>query len=315
MKRTGLWISAVVGALAVISGLGYLGSRSGTPASPRMITVSVIVANSTGGRWTRFQAGIEKAADDYNVLLNYAVTGPFSSIYNEEKTIRRESEGADAVIVQLVDTSDTVELIREICQARALALVDTDAPAEAGDNFAAITADNTELGAALARQVLRDHEHPVIGIAAGNQNMASMQERLKAFREEAETNGAVIQWVINNPSGIYDAQTTDPADIIVALDNDGLEEAVAARSRLNEEVTVFGVGCSDKTIYDLDHGRIEAMVVPDDFRMGYLAIADVAARVNAPNIPMTHRTIDYSVVTKNNIYDQNNAAALFPVIN
>ena len=60
---------------------------------------------------------------------------------------------------------------------------------------------------------------------------------------------------------------------------------------------------------------ITAMIVPDEFQMGYLALSDVVARVNAPNIPMVHREIPYTVITRTNLYDADNAAFLFPVIN
>ncbi len=274
----------------------------------------VIVNNSSSSRWVRFQAGLEQAADDFGISLNYAVTGEFSSIYREKQTIQRESDKADAVIVQLVDTSDTIDLINELCRDKVLALVDTDAPAEAGDNYASITADNMSIGSELAN-IACTESGLKIGVLTGNQKMSSMQERYRMFKARAEKLGAEVIWTISNPVHLSSTQTEDPADIIVALDNDSLEAAVDVLMQENSTIPLYGVGCSDKTIYYLDRGMIGAMIVPDDFRMGYQAVREVAARLDAPNIPMAHHVVPYTRITKENIYDSENAALLFPIIN
>ncbi len=319
MTRPKRWPGVIIAVLILaLIGLGVLARRGSNESPVPLIEVSVVVDDSANARWTRFQAGLEQAAADYDVSLNYAVTPKFTALPDEERTIRSEADGTSAVIVQLIDSSDTVELISTICAERVLGLVDTDAAAEAGDNFASITADNTGIGTALADLLLERFGNKMtgikIGILTGNQNMSSMQERLAAFTEGMKNSGAEIVWQITASDRIEAWMEEAPADILVALDNDSLESAADAAGG-NESAVVYGVGCSDKTIYALDHGMISAMIVPDEFQMGYLALSDVVARVNAPNIPMVHREIPYTVITRTNLYDADNAAFLFPVIN
>lgn len=316
MKRNRIWFVLIfAAALLALLGLGYLNDAGLRDTGDEIIEVSVVVDDSTNGRWTRFQAGLEQAADDYNVALNYAVTQKFSRISDEEAVIRSEADGADAVIVQLIDTSDTVGLISSLCAERVLGLVDTDAAAEAGDNFASITADNTAIGTALAdllkQQYGKGLSGMTIGLLSGNQNMRSMQERLTGFKTGIAGSGAKLFWEGRGTAW----ESAGLPDIVIALDNDSLESAADALSADEEPPALYGVGCSDKTIYALDHGAISAMIVPDEFQMGYLALSDVVARVNAPNIPMVPREIPFSIITRTNLYDPANAAFLFPVIN
>ncbi len=316
MKRNRIWSVLLVAAVLLgLLGLRYLSGTELRDADTPIVAVSVVVDDSTNGRWTRFQAGLEQAADDYSVALSYAVTSKFSSIRDEEAVIRSEAAAADAVIVQLIDTSDTVQLISSLCAERVLGLVDTDAPAEAGDNFASITADNTAIGTALADLLKEQYGDELrdmtVGILYGNQKMRSMQERLAGFKAGIADSGAAVFWEGSGTAW----ESAGLPDIVIALDNDSLENAADALETGEDAPALYGVGCSDKTIYALDHGQISAMIVPDEFQMGYLALSDVVARVNAPNIPMVPREIPFTVITRTNLYDPANAAFLFPVIN
>ncbi len=316
MKRNRIWSVLLVAAVLLgLLGLRYLSGTELRDADTPMVAVSVVVDDSTNGRWTRFQAGLEQAADDYRVALSYAVTSKFSSIRDEEAVIRSEAAAADAVIVQLIDTSDTVQLISSLCAERVLGLVDTDAPAEAGDNFASITADNTAIGTALADLLKEQYgdglRDMTVSILYGNQKMRSMQERLAGFKAGIADSGAAVFWEGSGTAW----ESAGLPDIVIALDNDSLETAADALETGENTPVLYGVGCSDKTIYALDHGMIAAMIVPDEFQMGYLALSDVVARVNAPNIPMVPREIPFTVITRTNLYDPANAAFLFPVIN
>ena len=303
MKRNRILSVLIIAAVLLgLFGLRYFSGTELRDTDTPMVEVAVVVDDSTNGRWTRFQAGLEQAADDYDVALSYAVTPKFNTIRDEAEVIRSEADGTNAVIVQLIDTSDTVELISTLCAERVLGLVDTDAPAEAGDNFASITADNTAIGTALANLLKEQYggelTHMTIGILYGNQKMRSMQERLTGFREGIARSSAQIFW---EGSG-------------TAWESAGLPEADVLETG-EKAPALYGVGCSDKTIYALDHGKIAAMIVPDEFQMGYLAMSDVVARINAPNIPMVPREIPFAVITRTNLYDPANAAFLFPVIN
>jgi ribose transport system substrate-binding protein len=102
-------------------------------------------------------------------------------------------------------------------------------------------------------------------------------------------------------------------DVIAVLDNENLELA-GDSLRSNEEIRLYGIGCSDKTIYYLDRGIISAMIVPDDFQMGYLAMTDIYNRLQAPNAPMRNREVSFEVITKENLYSPRHEAMLFPII-
>ncbi|MBR4456877.1 MAG: substrate-binding domain-containing protein [Solobacterium sp.] len=305
--------------LLLIVAVGYNGFRIAEEEETVPLQISVVVNHSTGSRWTRFQGGLEDAAEDYGVTVNYAVTGSISSLYFQERIVRREAEDADGLILQLVDSAEAAELINSLSREKVLILVDTDAASEAGDACSSVTADNRLAGQLLAEAVREDFGEQTAqlraGILSGNRKMDSMQERLQYFLNGFEEQGGTVAWTIANVSRLEQMNEEQPVNLLIALDNESLEAAVDAAENGTLDAAVYGVGCSDKTIYYLDKGMIRAMVVPDDFLMGYYAVSNAVERLRAPNSPMKNKTVTCRLIRPDTIYNEESEALLFPIIN
>ncbi|MBQ7658443.1 MAG: substrate-binding domain-containing protein, partial [Butyrivibrio sp.] len=204
-----------------------------------------------------------------------------------------------------------------------LLLVDTsaDMDVDVEGKSACIQVDNVELGSALANEVRiavgNDLNGKTIGILTGNLRQNALSERLQGFTENIQSSGAEIAWSDYDPVSMTDRlvrrQNESRADIIVALDNSGLESACEYALKQEEIPKIFGVGISIKNVSYLDDGLITSMVVPNEYYMGYQSVAAVARRLDNRLTPMQDEKIPFRVVNRDNLFDESNQRILFPV--
>jgi ribose transport system substrate-binding protein len=286
--------------------------------------VSVVLDDSASGRWTSFMAGMEQAAKDNGIKLTIVNTGKNIAL-NQQYAIMNEeiAAGADGIILQVTSSTGTEGMISDISSKVVLELVDTDAQTDIDveGRFACIAPDNMEIGRALANEVrialgseISQHK---VGIIAGNIRQKCIADRLQGFTENMESSGAEVVWTINSTLNIAERikfkQIDNPCDILVALDDAGLEKT--CEYALKEGVTpyIFGEGNSIKNVSYLDDGLIYSMVVPNEYYMGYQALAAVAKRLVNRLTPMENEVISFRVINKENLFDEMNQRLLFPV--
>lgn len=91
MKRTKkILLYVLMGFLLVIFSLLLL--LTGERQEVKRKSISVIVDNSTSNRWTALKEGMEAAAKDYNLRLNYVSTVKLWSVTAELEMAAREME-------------------------------------------------------------------------------------------------------------------------------------------------------------------------------------------------------------------------------
>ena len=286
--------------------------------------VSVVIDDSGSGRWASFISGMEQAAKDNGLRLNIVATGKNLSLSQQYKIINEEiSDGADGIIFQVSSSRGTENIISDISNKAVLLLVDTsaDMDVDVEGKSACIQADNVELGSALANEVRiafgNDLNGKTIGILTGNLRQNALSERLQGFTENIQSSGAEIAWSDYDPVSMTDRlvrrQNESRADIIVALDNSGLESACEYALKQEEIPKIFGVGISIKNVSYLDDGLITSMVVPNEYDMGYQSVAAVARRLDNRLTPMQDEKIPFRVVNRDNLFDESNQRILFPV--
>lgn len=289
-------------------------------------SVSVIVNDSNSDRWIAMREGLEQAAQDHNIELNYVSTGAIVDIDEEMALISREIErGADGIIAQMIDSNVNSESVEAIDSRVALMLLETDVTPE--EVYTYIGPDNLAIGTSIAEAVKEDFgaglDGKKIGILAGNQDQIAMQQRLEGLEAEFLDTGVELLWTIQGQSTETSAdiilkQQTSPADIIVALGNSETEAAVDYLLTLppekGEDVCLYGAGCSEKAVYYLDKGVIQTLVVPNEFNMGYQSMAGMAKQLEYRLSEVESQTVNYLVVDRTNLYDEENQKILFPIV-
>ena len=107
------------------------------------------------------------------------------------------------------------------------------------------------------------------------------------------------------------------ADIVIALENSETERAVDYMQENQISVNncvLYGVGNSEKVVYELDKGRIQALLVPNEFHMGYQSVKELATKLEYHTAEMRNVTTGYLMVDREHLYDAENQKILFPIV-
>lgn len=284
--------------------------------------VSVIVEDSSSDRYTSFREGLERGAEDYHIRLNVVSTGNFLNLEEEYQIIHRELDnGAKGVIVEMCDSRNYTDDAAVEIGSDKMILAETDVDAEG--MYAAILPQSYEMGAAVAEAVIADYGENLaevnIGILAGNQKQTAGVQCLKGFMDKIQTAGASIAWNLSDEDNVNNTfewcLQKKKVDIVVSLDNDTTEQAVDyLQAQKQIKFQLYGIGCSEKNVYYLDKGEIRALIVPNEFNIGYLSVAAIAGQLREPLSSAKTEEIGFLTITKENLYDEENQKILFPIV-
>ena len=200
-------------------------------------------------------------------------------------------------------------------------LVDENAYEVMSNVVGVISPDHRAIGEAIAGETAvyapKPLEKCTIGVIRGSSALSSMEQRMDGFTETLESLGGKTTWVLEymgDAKAIRDklAEAEKP-DILVALDNAGLEAAGEYASSQEKEMTVIGTGTSTKSIYYLDCGIVQSLVVPEDYMMGYQSVSDLADYIHRNRFLPLVRTIAHRTIHKDTLFAEENQEILFPV--
>ena len=324
MNRNRVYFGLLIFALIVTivwTSAGMLGVNK----EEKKYSVSVIINDSNNDRWIAMREGLEQAAKDDNIQLNYVSTGVFTSEEEEKALIEREVEnGADGIIVQLVSSEDSYAVFEKIDPSVAVMLLETDAVPEGV--YAVTAPDNHWIGEALAQTIFQDYGDSLpdkkIGILSGNQDQLSMHQRLGSVKKLLKDENIEPVWILsgqgeNLSTELMAKQADEPVDILITLGNAETETAVdylQADAGYKRQFMIYGEGCSDKAVYYLDKGVIKTLVVPNEFNMGYQSVHSIAEQIKYKLSSAESTTVDSLVINRQNLYDEENQKTLFPIV-
>ena len=146
--------------------------------------ISVIVSKSSEGRWVPFKAGLEQAAKDNGIELDYVYTDYIDNIYAEASLInQRIAQGADGIIAEFC-LSDGIQDIVSSLSARVpveFVVTSVDAEVDVRGNHGTVAPDNYAVGRAIGNEFVidsvigKEDGKRKIGIVSGNQKQAGMK--------------------------------------------------------------------------------------------------------------------------------------------
>ena len=321
MKKNRFFPALVLLLLILIGVVTALMIReSGSTAQPRKI--HVIIDNSNDNRWVQFIAGMKQAAEDQEVNLTIVPTGHMETLSEEAAVVERAiGNGTDGVIVQLCSSIDAASTLERLSARTNIELVDESAYEVMSNIVGIVSPDHRALGEAIAAETDRFADKPLeqctIGVIRGSSALSSSEHRMDGFIQELENRGGKAAWVLEQTGDAknikdYLAEVKAP-DILVALDNAGLEAAGDYAAALGNKMIVVGTGTSTKALYYLDSGIVQSLVVPEDYMMGYQSVSDLADYIHRNRFLPQVRTIQFRTVWKDTLFAEENQEILFPV--
>lgn len=301
-----IFIEAVLGTMVLF--LAFLMLREKNV--DKRYQISVIVENADDTQWSAFKYGLKMAAEDKGAEMVMVSTGASLSQEEEKKLIEEEiKNGADGVIVQPVSGEDTQQMLKKVGNKAEIMLVDDILSGI--EKFPVIQPDAYAIGKTLVEELLKDYggnlEGKTLGILNGKEGLKSSAEKEKGFIEALQGTGAEIVW--------SDTQITEnmpDVDFVIALDDNSLRAAgeMAAANNLHGAI-VYGIGNSTQSVYYLDMGIAECLVIPDTFNVGYQSLTELVNKLEKAFYEYENQEISYTVMRKENMFSKENQEVIF----
>ena len=324
MKNKRLFPALVLILVAMIMAVtGFMLWESGNTANLRQI--HVIIENSNDNRWVQFIEGMKQAAEDQEIILTIVPTGHMETLSEEEAIIERAiANGSDGVIIQLCSSIDAASMLEKLNSRTNIELVDENAYEVMSNVVGVVSPDHKAIGETIANEAALFAEKPLekctIGVIRGSSalsSLSSMEQRMDGFTEALESLGGKTTWVLEQNGDAKDIKeklaANETPDILVALDNAGMEAAGEYASTQENGIIVVGTGTSTKSIYYLDSGVVKSLVVPEDYMMGYQSVSDLADYIHRNRFLPLVRTIAHRTIHKDTLFAEENQEILFPV--
>lgn len=316
MKKNKIFISMMIVLSLTITAMAVL---LNSPTTQKKYEISVIVPNSSDDMWKRFESGIRQSTNNDNVNVNFVNTTDMETLADQVNLIDEEiRNGADGVIVQFISSNNTEKIVQDIASRCKLELLLTDVSKYDIDSndIDYIHLDDTLLSTTVTSQLFdiegRDLRFKRVGIVVSNLDQSNIKTRIDNISNILTKAGASISWTISSTTTDLKEQFrfVDKPNMIVALDSIALDASVDYAKE--NDLHLYGIGCSDYNIAALDAGNIQAMVVPDAMMLGYYSVHTIYQKLRTEK-EKTDKVIDFYTVNRDNMFSDRNEQILFPI--
>lgn len=306
MKRqTVVWIAAAAAAFAVLLPLFLVRTRYASEQAGRRARIAVLTRREADVGTSVLFAGMEKAAEDGKLVLNYVMVPEDADAEAELKLARQEIEdGAQALIIEPVASEGSGKMAEELSQRAVVVLLGERADTEAAGRFGSVSADNYAIGVALGREIRKGAAETGGSVAllpaAGSRG--SVEQRRRGVLEALRGSDISLQ------------EEAEGAAIVAGLEDSALTEALSYALTAKDRPLVYGIGNSNRNLYGLDRGDIRSMIVINEFNMGYLAVAEAKKKLSSRLREMEQLRVGDTLVSRDNMYSAENQKLLFPLV-
>lgn len=300
--RRHIMLGAVIIAATALALLLILQTTRQT--EPQRARIAVLTRRDVDVSDAALFAGMEKAAEDSKVILNYVVVPPTATLAEEKLLAEQEiADGARAVLLEPVSTAGSGKMAEELSQRAAVVLLGERADTEAAGHFGSVSADNYAIGVALGKEIaelLPDGGR--IALLPESDEQGSIAARRQGIREALRGSAVQVQ------------EETQGVALLVGLEDSALTAAAESAAAEEKRPLVVGVGNSNRNIYALDRGDIADMIVINEFNMGYLAVAEAKKKLSSGLGEMEQLRVGDTLVARDTMFSAENQKLLFPLV-
>ncbi|BFT71104.1 substrate-binding domain-containing protein [Paenibacillus sp. P36] len=297
--------------------------------NPRKLEIAVILKTThiRSDYWQMVSSGVKEAAKEYTVNIN--ITGPLTET-DTAAQIRMVDEALlkkpDAIVLAATDDEGLSTSVAKIKKSGTkLILIDSPVQGTAAE-ASLIATDNTEAGRKAGEFLAGGYNEQVSRIISlsGSQASRAEKERQNGFQEKLAAISSVAYEGNFALEGNVDAAYEQVKNLLTVYPNlQGIaalnETATLGAARAIKEnqrgksIQLIGFDSSVHQIKLLEEGILQAIIVQKPFNIGYLAVetavqASTGIKVN-PKV-----SISAQLITRENMYTQENQELLFPLV-
>lgn len=301
-------------------GFGLLSySLFDTKKDTEYLQVSVIVNNNVSEHWTKIKQGIDQAALDYKVDINFIMLAKKDDYKEQCALMLREMEDdADALVIVPADSVELLDTVKKVLQYIPVVTMMGEVHGDVSLDY--ISADNRLMGETLGN-IIRDQGEQIknILVLTDGRVFSSITKSYEGLMNQLKVENYQIRTVVNSEDGrLTENQLQVKAklfeiDTVIALELEDMEMVANAIDFYGLKIQLYGIGSTNKLAYYLEQGTVDSLVAQNEFSIGYLGIQ---AAVNAirSNQKNEDTTIQFSIVNKDNMYTSEIQKLLFPLI-
>lgn len=309
-------ITVLMGVL-VVSSYYYV---TDTNQKDDLTKISVIVyGTGNSDRWSTMKQGLDQGALDFNAEINFVITTEEKGAAEQNELIEREIDnGAEGIILAAADSNKQSATVRDQASAIPIVLVETSIKNTEGLTY--ISADNYSMGLNIGRSVyLSSEENKTVAVFVDNLQRNSVSERYDGLMDSLQyTEYAFKPWEMSEEDTdpaifLQNKLKEDPADVIIALDDNSLEVVIDAVEAVESDIDIYGIGSTNKIVHYLDYGLIDSIVFQNEFNMGYLSVQELMNDINR-DVKEPDIDIEFRTVNKATMYLPKNQRLVFPIV-
>lgn len=285
--------------------------------------VAVIAKSTTSAYWKSLFAGANAAKTEYN--LEITQEGPEDEEdwkTQNEMLDRAVANGAEAIVFSAVDYNNNAEAVNRAVEAGAkVIIIDSDVNSDMVS--CRISTDNYQAGRMVGEAVLDSSDQSIyVGIVNFDEISANGQQREKGFRDEVNGDSRVaIVDAVNVNSNTESAKEATknmlkqyPQINVIVTFNEWTSLGVGyaiQEMELGEETRVIAFDSNVVSVGMLETGEVDALIVQNPYAMGYLGIECAYHLVNGHTLEQTEIDTTTTVVTRENMFDNEIQRILF----
>lgn len=255
-------------------------------------SVSVIIKDTNDDYYKNFRKGIDKAADEYNVDVNFITLYEKEDVAEQMELLNREiSDGSQAVVFVPLKQAECRRILDDMVLTSPLIIMGNSLPGDWA--ITGISQDYYEAGRMLGEAIVRENnpDKPVYMFTEGldfgyNQEVYNglleeiSQAGFQAHHYEMSPSGSPNTPVIENEDFFSqvmadEVAACDDGAIIVALDVKSLDltaDIIADNTAYENIAVLYGFGSTTKILNQMDRGFIKGLIATNQYDAGYLSI-------------------------------------------
>lgn len=266
--------------------------------------VAVILPESGDERWDSLIKGMKQSAKMNHIHLIICNTDEIENAEVEKEAIaEQKNNNIDAVIVWPAPGTDTKKMLKQECSNIPVVLIMEDlysGEEQKKSDFPVVEPDYYKAGAALGKQL--DKQKQTIGIVAGSEESEATANAVRGFTDALKDTDCQIAWCYyqqKNQDVCEKVNSQEKVDTLVVLDSGALDQlGEQAEDGQNPRTKIYGIGSSEKAIALEDYGKIDGLVVPDGYEIGYKSVEEISRKLKHRFYKLKSHEAEVKVIDK-----------------
>lgn len=321
MNKKNILITLLIIILALFLYLGT--SKIFNDNNSKQYNIAFIRMKEGGQFWSSMRNGAREARTDTKTSVDFFSTVSASDITDQTQFVKEAIEKeVDAIVITPSDNEALVEPLKE-AKEHGIKIIQLFNEIEDKENITdySVMTNTKEIGLKIAEKIIKQADNKpakVLLVSRSKQVTSSRYMEQSIMQKFVATNNI-------NCSSLYAGSTIDliqerikyylnhydSIDYIIALDDDSSEGIAQYFNSLEEESTIyfFATSHSLSNIQNLENDIIDELLILNGFALGYQGV-NTAYNILEGN-DIDNQSIDYTFVTKENMFDENVQSKLF----